>query len=83
MHVRVNRQYGLVQREAGDRVGRVPPGPGTSVRSTGQPRDVIMQAEMHIDRAPVVAEPLPLADHVGDRSCRELLGGGQRSSQVR
>ena len=31
---------------------------------------------MQVDRAPVVAEPLPLADHVAERSGGELLGGG-------
>ena len=53
------------------------PTPGSSVRSSGQPRagDRTRRA-VEVERAPVVPEPLPLADHVGGGRRRERLDRG-------
>ena len=48
------------------------PMPGSSVRSSGQPCSAIAQrGAVEVERAPVVAEPLPGADHVAGRRCGE------------
>ena len=52
------------------------PTPGSSVRSSGQPvgRHALRGA-VEVQRAPVVAEPLPLPDHVGGSRRRERVDG--------
>ena len=62
------------EREARDRVGGVAP----DARQLGQVvrpavRGDVLRRPVQVERAPVVAEPLPLADHVGRRGRRERL----------
>ena len=57
--------------------------PGSSVRSSGQPSlGDDPRRPLQVERAAVVAEPLPLADHVGRAARRRAPRAvGQRSSQ--
>ena len=53
------------------------PMPGSSVRSSGQPRSATSaRRAVQMTRAPVVAESLPRDDHVRGRSGGERLDGG-------
>ena len=50
------------------------PTPGKSVRSEGHPlAATCLRSPLELDRAPVVAEALPLPDHIGSgRPCERL-----------
>ena len=70
--VRVDREHGLAEGLVADRAGGVGPDP----RQLGQvvgPAVLgdVPRGPMQVERAPVVAEPLPLPDHVGGRRGRE------------
>ena len=75
-HVDVDRQHVAAEGEAGDRVGGVAADAGQlgQVVRPAVSRDLLRGA-VERERAPVVAEPLPLADHVGGRSGGERLDG--------
>ena len=72
-HVHVDRQHVAPEREACDRVRRVAADAGQlgQIVRPAVRRDLLRGA-VEVERAPVVAEPLPLADHVRRRS------GGER-----
>ena len=75
-NVRVDRQDTLTEREVADRGGRV----WTDARQLGEivrpavDRDPLYRA-VQVEAAPVVAQPLPLADHVRRRRGSERLDG--------
>ena len=57
------------EREVPDAAAVYGPTPGSSVRSSGQPCSATARAaRCRFERAPVVPEPLPGADHVGGRA---------------
>ena len=72
--VHVDRQHVAAEREAGDGVGGVAPDAGQLRQILGPAvRGDVLRRAVQAERAPVVAEPLPLADHVGGRRRRERL----------
>ena len=75
-HVDVDRQDVAAEGEAGDRIGGV----AADARQLGQVvrpavRRDLLRGAVQRERAPVVAEALPLADHVAGRGGRERLDG--------
>ena len=73
-HVDVDGQDVAAERKARDGVGGVAPDAGQlgQVVRPAVRRDVLRRT-VQVERAPVVAEPLPLPDHVGRRGARERL----------
>jgi len=75
-HVDVDGQDVAAVRETGDRVGGVPADAGQLREVVGPPmRRDLLRGAVQVERAPVVAEPLPLADHVGGRGRSERVDG--------
>ena len=74
--VHVDRQHVAAEGEARDRVGGVAPNAGKLRQVVGPAvRGYLLRGPLQRERAPVVAEPLPLADHVGRRRSGERLHG--------
>jgi len=73
-HVDVDGQDVAPEGEASDGVGRVAPDAGQlgEVVRPAVIRDLLRGA-VQVERPAVVAEPLPLADHVSGRRCRKRL----------
>ncbi len=76
LDIDVDGQHVLPEREAHDRCRRVAPHAWElgQIHRPAAGGDVPRRA-VQVERAPVVAEPLPFADHVCDRGLRERIDG--------